>query len=130
MPVRIQKAVMGLIGVISSLIGVGGAVMTVPFMHMMGFTMQRAAGTGAILGLLIAVPGSITYMVTGMFHLDELPPWSLGYVNGMVVGLIIPASILTAPLGVQASYSLSREMLRRVFGVVLLIVSLRMFMTL
>lgn len=129
-PVRVQKAVMATIALVSSLIGVGGAVMSVPFMNLMGYPMQRAAGTGAALGLIIALPGSVTYMITGLFHLDELPPYSLGYVNLLGLALIVPSSVLMAPLGVQASHSLPRDMLKRVFAVVLLIVSLRMFMTL
>jgi uncharacterized membrane protein YfcA len=129
-PVRVQKAVMASIALISSLIGVGGAIMSVPFMVLMGYPMQRAAGTGAALGLMIALPGSVTYMITGLFHLDELPPYSVGYVNLLGLAMIIPASVLLAPLGVQASHSLPRDMLKRVFAVVLMIVSLRMFMTL
>ena len=129
-PRRVQKAVMAFVGVISSLIGVGGAVMTVPFMHLMGFPMPRAAGTGAALGMIIALPGMLFYMVTGLIHSEGLPPYSAGYVNLLAVGIIIPVSVLLAPLGVQAAHSLSRDMLRRVFAVVLLIVSLRMFMTL
>lgn len=129
-PKRIQKMVMAFIGVVASLIGVGGAVMTVPFMHLMGFTMPRAAGTGSALGMIIAVPGTIFYMITGLIHHEGLPPYSFGYVNGLAVGIIIPISVLLAPLGVQAAHSLSRDMLRRVFAVVLLLVSVRMFMTL
>lgn len=129
-PKRIQKMVMAFIGVVASLIGVGGAVMTVPFMHLMGFSMPRAAGTGSALGMIIAVPGTIFYMVTGVLHSEGLPPYSFGYVNGLAVGIIIPVSVLMAPLGVQAAHSLSRDMLRRVFATVLLIVSVRMFMTL
>lgn len=129
-PRRIQKAVMSVIGTLSALIGVGGAVMTVPFMHLMGFTMPRAAGTGSALGMIIAVPGMLAYMVTGIIHHEGLPPYSVGYVNLLAVGIIIPVSVILAPFGVQASHSLSRDMLRRVFAVVLMIVSIRMFMTL
>lgn len=129
-PKRVQKAVMAVIGMLSSLIGVGGGTMTVPFMHLMGFPMPRAAGTGVAMGMIIAIPSALVYMVTGLFHLDELPPYSAGYVNGLAVGIIAPVSVLMAPFGVQAAHSLSRDMLRRVFAVVLLIVSLRMFMTL
>ncbi len=129
-PRRIQKAVMTVVGLLSALIGVGGAVMTVPFMHIMGFTMPRAAGTGSALGMIIALPGTVFYIITGLIHHEGLPPYSWGYVNLLAVGIIIPASVLLAPFGVQAAYSLSRNMLRRVFAVVLLIVSARMFMTL
>lgn len=129
-PVKIQRLVMLVTGAIAAMIGVGGAVMTVPFMLLMGFPMPRASGTGSATGLIIAVPAAATYIATGLFHPEGLPPYSLGYVNLLAVGLIIPTSLLMAPFGVQASYAMSRDVLRRVFAVVILIVSLRMFMTL
>lgn len=129
-PNRIQKMICACIGCVSSMVGIGGAVMTVPFMGYIGIPMHKAVGTGAALGMLIALPGAIAYMITGAFHMESLPPYSLGYVNLLAVGMIVPASVLMAPMGVQASHSLPRYMLRRVFAVVLMIVSVRMFMVL
>ncbi|HCS22475.1 MAG TPA: hypothetical protein DIW20_01895, partial [Rhodospirillaceae bacterium] len=59
-----------------------------------------------------------------------LPPWSIGYVNLLTVAMIIPSSMLLAPVGVRLSHNMPRAMLRRVFAVVLVIVSVRMFMSL
>jgi uncharacterized membrane protein YfcA len=58
-----------------------------------------------------------------------LPPWSIGYVNILTVAMILPASMLLAPLGVKVSHNMPRRMLRRVFAIVLLIVSIRMFLS-
>ena len=129
-PGRVQRSLCAVIGTLSSMIGVGGAIMTVPFMSYMGMPIHRAVGTGAALGILISIPGTLGYMLMGLWHLDELPPYSVGYVNLLAVAMIIPASILLAPMGVQASYTLPRSILRRVFSVMLIIVSVRMFMTL
>ncbi len=127
---KVQKGVAAVIGVISAMLGVGGAILTVPLMTCIGLPMPRAVGTGAALGVAVAVPGVISYMVSGMLVSDTLPPWSIGYVNLLTVGMIIPSSMLLAPVGVRLSHNMPRAMLRRVFAVVLVIVSVRMFMSL
>jgi uncharacterized protein len=130
LPLKLQRAACTAIGMVSSMIGVGGAILTVPLMSVIGTPMPRAVGTGAALGILISFPGMLGYMATGMLHSEILPPFSIGFVNLLAVGMIIPASMLLAPVGVKFSHTLDRRMLRRVFAVVLVIVSLRMFMTL
>lgn len=129
---NIQRGLCACIGMISSMIGVGGAILTVPMMSYIGLPMQRAVGTGAALGMLISLPGCLGYMLGGaaQAHAAELPPFSLGYVNGLAALMIIPSSILLAPVGVKSSHKLPRKTLRRVFAAVLMIVSIRMFMTL
>ncbi len=125
----VQKGVCFVIGLISAMLGVGGAILTVPMMNYVGLPIQRAVGTGAALGIAVALPGILTYMVTGLLVQDQLPPWSIGYVNVLTVAMILPASMLLAPLGVKVSHNMPRRMLRRVFAIVLLIVSIRMFLS-
>lgn len=127
---KVQKAIAGFIGIVSAMLGVGGAILTVPLMTYMGLPMPRAVGTGAALGVAVAIPGIISYMVTGTLSANELPPWSIGYVNLLTVAMIIPSSMLMAPAGVKLSHNMPRAMLRRVFAVVLMIVSVRMFLSL
>lgn len=127
---KIQKGFSFFIGFLSSMIGVGGAILTVPLMTYIGVPMQRAVGTGAALGVLISLPGAITYMIMGSLQSYDLPPYSLGYVNFLAVAAIVPASVLLAPMGVKAAHKMPKAMLRRVFAAVLMIVSIRMMMTL
>lgn len=127
---KIQRSICIGIGMVSSMIGVGGAILTVPMMSYIGTPMTRATGTGAALGLLISLPGTLGYMLAGLPHLQELPPYSIGYVNLATLIFIIPTSMLMAPVGVRTSHTLPHVMLRRVFAAVMLIVSIRMFMTL
>lgn len=126
----VQKFICTLIGLVSAMVGMGGAILTVPMMNYVGLPIQRAVGTGATLGIAVALPGILTYMITGFFVQSQLPPWSIGYVNLLTVAMILPSSMLLAPLGVKVSHNLPRRMLRRVFAVVLLIVSIRMFLSL
>jgi uncharacterized membrane protein YfcA len=127
---NIQRGICTGIGMVSSMIGVGGAILTVPMMSYIGVPMQRAVGTGAALGILISLPGCLGYMAGGAAHMADLPPFSIGYVNVLAAGMIIPSSILMAPMGVAASHKLPRKTLRRVFACLLMVVSIRMFMTL
>lgn len=127
---RVQHVLCVIIGMISSMIGVGGAILTVPMMSYSGTPMQKAVGTGAALGMIISLPGTLGYMAGGLLHdMQGLPPYSVGYVNFMAAAMIVPTAMLLAPVGVKISHAMPRAMLRRVFAVVLLIVSARMFMS-
>lgn len=128
--VPVQKAMAGIIGLVSAMLGVGGAILTVPLMSCIGLPMQRAVGTGAALGVAVSIPGVISYMISGSLAGENLPAWSIGYVNLLTVAMIIPTSMLIAPLGVKLSHNMPRPMLRRVFAAVLVIVSVRMFLSL
>lgn len=127
---KIQHGLCVGIGMVSSMIGVGGSIITVPMMSYIGTPTTRAMGTGAALGMLISFPGSISYIIGGMPHVNELPPFSAGYVNLLAVICIIPASMLLAPIGVRASHALPHKVLKRIFAAVMLIVSVKMFMSL
>ncbi|MCE9507399.1 MAG: sulfite exporter TauE/SafE family protein [Alphaproteobacteria bacterium] len=119
-----------IIGLLSSMIGIGGAIMNIPMMAYSGVPIQRAIGTGTALSIAVSLPGMIGYMISGFPHMADLPPLSLGYVNLIALATIIPMSIFLAPVGVRVSHGLPKPVLRRIFAVVLALVSLRMFMTL
>jgi hypothetical protein len=129
-PPLLQRIFCAVLGMLSSMIGIAGAILSIPMMAYNGVPMQRAVGTGAVLGIAVALPGMIGYMISGFPHMADLPPLSLGYVNLIALATIIPTSMLLAPAGVRLSHRLPRRVLRRIFAVVLVIVSLRMFMTL
>ena len=69
-------AVGSAIGVLSSMVGAGGAFVSVPFMTACNVRIHNAVATSAALGLPIAVAGTLGYIVAG-FHAPDLPPWSL-----------------------------------------------------
>ena len=84
--------------------------------------MATAAGFGAV----IAIPGTIGYMIAG-WDVAARPPYSLGYVNLIGFALIVPATVLAAPLGVKWAHGMDRALLRRIFAVFLALTSIRMF---
>jgi uncharacterized protein len=113
------------IGVISSLVGIGGGSLSVPFMLWCNIPVHQAIGTSAAIGLPIAIAGTVGYIFNG-WHVANLPQYSLGYVYLPALVGIAAVSVLTAPLGVKLAHSLPVDRLKRIFAVLLLIVATRM----
>lgn len=115
------------IGAISSMMGIGGGTLTVPALTLMGESIHRAVGTSALFGLLISVPGTIGFIVSGWGN-EQLPIGSLGFVNLAGFALIAPASVLAAPFGARLAHTLSHRKLSFLFGAFLLLVASRMLL--
>lgn len=116
-----------LIGLISAMMGIGGGSLSVPTMTSFGEPIHRAIGTAAVFGLLIAVPGTIGFMITGYGN-PLLPAGSIGFVNLIGLALIAPTTVLAAPLGARLAHALSKRTLTLLFGSFLLIVAIRMLL--
>lgn len=115
----------GLIGALSSLMGIGGAVISVPYMSLCNVPIHRAVATASVFGLLIAVPGALGFAVIG-WEAAGRPPLSLGYINIPAWALIVPFSYFAAPWGARAAHALPVKGLRRLFALFLVIVAGRM----
>jgi len=113
------------IGTISTLMGIGGGSMSVPAMTLMSKPIHLAVGTSALLGLVIAVPATVGYVIAGQGN-DLITDWSLGYVSLVGFALITPATVFFAPVGAKLAHALSRRHLSRLFGIFLFIVAIRM----
>jgi len=111
-------AVGGGIGMISSMVGAGGAFLSVPFMLACNIGIRNCVATAAALGLPIAAAGTLGYVVSG---LDEpgLPRYALGYVYVPAMLAIVAASVVAAPFGARAAHRWPVRTLRRAFAVVL-----------
>ena len=109
----------GLIGLFSALIGIGGGSFSVPILTIFSKKMHQAVGTSAVLGFFIALPGTISYIFLGI-NIEGLPPYSIGYVNILIVALVISTSIFTANIGAKLSSRISKEILKKIFAIFLL----------
>ena len=116
-----------MIGMLSTMMGIGGGTLSVPVLTLLGEAIHRAVGTAALFGLLISIPGALGFIWSG-FGNELLPPGSLGYVNLIGFALIAPTTVLAAPLGAHIAHALSRRQLSIVFGCFLLLVSVRMLL--
>lgn len=117
------------IGVVSSLVGIGGGTLSVPFMVWHNIPIHKAIGTSAAMGFPIAVAGTLGYIVNG-WGAENLPPFSMGYVSLTALVAIAVMSVLTAPLGVRLAHSLPVDKLKRVFAVILFLVGTKMLVSL
>jgi uncharacterized membrane protein YfcA len=113
------------IGSISTLMGIGGGTLSVMAMTLASKPIHLAVGTAALFGLVIAVPATLGYVVSGWGN-ELLPAASLGYVNLLGFIVISPATVLFAPLGARIAHALPRRHLSALFGLFLLIVAVRM----
>ncbi len=118
------RAYGGVIGFLSSLMGIGGGQIANIIMTTHGRPIHQAVATSAGIGVLISVPGAIGYMFAGWGQPD-LPLDAIGYVSLMGFILFVPTTLLTANLGVQLAHSLSSRTLELAFGIFLSIVCLR-----
>ncbi|HKB83261.1 MAG TPA: sulfite exporter TauE/SafE family protein [Burkholderiales bacterium] len=124
-----MTAVSVAVGVVSSLVGVGGGVMTIPWMNFCNVPMRQAIGTSAALGLPIAIAGTVGFIITGLGK-DHLPPLSLGYVYlPALVGIVI-GTFVTVPWGAKMAHSMPVTRLTKIFAVILFILATRMLWSL
>jgi uncharacterized membrane protein YfcA len=112
-------------GFLSVLMGIGGGTFGVTIMTVCGAAMHRAVATAAGFGAIIAVPGTIGMVLSG-WAMPGLPPLSLGYVSLPGLLLVVPATLLTTPLGVALAHRLDRSTLRQAFGLFLCLTAARM----
>lgn len=114
-----------LIGLASSLMGIGGGAISNMILSLHGKAIHNAVATSSGLGVLISVPGAIAYIAAGWPKMAMLPPLSLGFVSLLGFALIAPTSTLVAPLGARLAHSMPKRRLEIAFGVFLLLVSAR-----
>ena len=113
------------IGAVSSLVGIGGGTLSVPFMTWCNIRLHQAIGTSAAIGLPIAVAGTVGYIANGLLA-SGLPPYSLGFIYLPALAAIVVASVLTAPLGAKLAHRLPVGKLKKLFALLLYTLGLRM----
>ncbi len=126
LPGRLAIASAGaFVGALSSLVGAGGGVVTIPMMTMCNVHLRNALATSAALSLPISVVGAGGYILTGLGK-DHLPPLSIGYVYLPALVGIVVGTFVTVPFGARMTHRLPVRMLKRIFAVILFLVASRM----
>lgn len=116
-----------IIGTISSLMGVGGGSMSVPYLTWCNVQVRNAVATSAAIGLPIAIAGTTGFIVSG-WQVADRPDWSVGYVNLPAFMGIVVASTLFAPVGASLAHRIPPKLLKRIFGGFLCVLGIRMLL--
>ena len=118
-----------IVGIVSSFVGVGGGVMTIPLMSLCNVPMRQTIGTSAALGLPIAIAGTVGFIFTGLGK-DHLPALSVGYVYlPALVGIVI-GTFVTVPWGAKMAHTMPVTRLKKIFAVILFILATKMLWSL
>jgi uncharacterized protein len=120
-----QAAMAGGIGGLSAMMGIGGGTLAVPTLTLFSYPIRQAVGTAAALGLFIAIPATLGF-VAGGWNVPGLPPLSLGYVSLPIAAAVLATMLPCVGQGAKLAHRISQPALRRVFGIVLALVGLRM----
>jgi uncharacterized membrane protein YfcA len=125
------------IGLLSTLMGVGGGLFANLLMTFYGRPIHQAVATSSALAVLISIPGALGYVYAGWPVAARFPdvaalqaPLTFGYVSLAGAVLAMPTSLLTAPLGVRIAHAMSKRMLEVAFGLYLFIVGGRFVISL
>lgn len=116
-------------GAFSTLMGIGGGTFGVTYMTLCSRKIHQAIATSSGLGVLISIPATFGFIWAG-WGISGLPTLSIGYINLLGVGIMIPATIFAAPIGVKLAHSFSRRTLEVVFALLLFSVSIRFMISL
>lgn len=116
------------IGGISALVAIGGGSLTVPFLTWCNVSIRKAIATSAAVGVPIAVAGTLGYLLNGM-GIEGRPEYSAGYISLPAALAICIVSYLTAPYGARLTHRLPIKILKRIFALLLLGLSLKMLTT-
>jgi len=105
-----------LAGMLSGLIGVGGGLVMIPLMAvLLGYNQHEAQGTSLA---VLAVP--VTFLAAFNYY-------SEGYVNWKYALLIALGFVVGGYFGSKFAMNINQNMLKKIFGVILLIAAYKMF---
>lgn len=114
------------IGSVSALAAVGGGFLTVAFLTYKNIEIKRAIGTSAAIGLAIAIAGTCGYLISG-WSKTVAESYSLGFIYLPAFFAISITSLVAAPYGVRWSHRLPAAVLKKIFAIIALALSIKMF---
>jgi uncharacterized membrane protein YfcA len=125
------------VGLLATLMGVGGGLFANLLMTFYGRPIHQGVATSSAIAVLVSIPGALGYVYAGWPAAAHYPdvlalqsPFALGYVSLIGAVLVMPTSLLTAPLGVRVAHAMSKKTLERSYGAYLLIVGTRFVISL
>ena len=121
------KMIFGFIsGFISGQLGLGGAVMNVPILKFFGYSINKAIGSAAAIGFLIAITGAIGFSLIGGYKgVNE--PFTIGFINIPAFLVFVPITIYMAKIGAKTVHKIDKKLITKLFGLLNIVVSVLLF---
>jgi len=116
------KIILGsLVGFISAPMGIGGAIMNVPILKFFGYSINKAIGSAAAIGFLIAIFGAFGFLISGSILKTNIP-LSIGFLNIPAFLIFIPITMFMARVGANTVHKLNKSKIQKFFGIFLYVV--------
>jgi uncharacterized membrane protein YfcA len=119
----------GIIGALSSLVSIGGGILSVPYLLVQNIEIKRAIATSSAIGFPIALSGTFGYIINGWEN-TSMDTLTLGFVNLPAFAYIAVASFLTAPFGVMLVHKINLVLMKKLFSLIPFILSIKMIYSL
>ncbi|XPV69543.1 MAG: sulfite exporter TauE/SafE family protein [Halarcobacter sp.] len=119
----------GLIGGLSSLVSIGGGILSVPYLLVQNVDIKKAIATSSAIGFPIALSGTLGYIVNGWSN-TSIDTLTIGYVNLAAFACVAVASFTTAPIGVMLVHKINVNIMKKLFSVLPFILSIKMIYSL
>ena len=121
------KIILGfIVGFVSSIMGIAGAVMNVHILKYFGYSINKAIGSAAAIGFLIALFGAVGFLISGNY-LETKLPMSVGFINIPAFFIFIPITTFMARIGAKTVHKIDKNKISKLFGIFLLIVAIKFF---
>jgi len=113
-----------IVGFVSAPMGVGGAFMNVPILKFFGYSINRAIGSAAAIGFIIALFGAVGFLISGSYLKVNIP-LSIGFLNIPAFLIFVPITTFMARVGARTVHKINKNKISKYFGIFLLIVALK-----
>ena len=121
------KIILGfIVGFISAPMGIGGAVMNVPILKFFGYSINKAIGSAAAIGFLIALFGATGFLISGSYLKTNLP-LSIGFLNIPAFLIFIPITTFMARIGARTVHKIDKNKISKFFWIFLLLIAAKFF---
>lgn len=115
------------VGVISSVAGVGGGIFSIPIMFtFLHFPLKKALGTSSATIVITAAAAAAGYMLRGWGN-PLLPPWTLGYVDFLHALPLVAGAVPFSMIGATSAKKTKPDALRKIYAVFLIVIAVKMF---
>jgi uncharacterized membrane protein YfcA len=116
-------------GVVSALIGIGGATLNVPYMTKKGLSINKAIATASLLGLCVALPASFVFLFTNSpTRAEAIAPYSYGYIHLLAAVAIVSSSMICAKYGAKLTHRIDANKLKYAFAFFMACVAVKMLL--